>query len=162
MPRYMRQRDMCSCAPVALINAGKWAGKRLTRARDLRRFQKLCNVRPPDGAHCDEIEEALRLRGELRIRRMRHHSILKIEQHLRRGGAAVAALKLIYDRQEGREAHCALLIGISDSGKSYLTVNYGLQRPTLAYVRRTTLLNDFRRRAVGRMMLPRVWLISKR
>jgi hypothetical protein len=50
MPRYCKQRDNYSCAPIAILNALKWTGKNKT-LKDLSKLKKELQTTKQDGTY---------------------------------------------------------------------------------------------------------------
>jgi hypothetical protein len=57
-PRYIRQRDNYSCAAVALLNADKWRGKKVTYS-DLPKYRKVLSVDNKRGPSAKKLHDFL-------------------------------------------------------------------------------------------------------
>jgi hypothetical protein len=57
--RYLGQKHSWSCAPVALINALKWAGSRVT-SKDFNHYAKLCGYEIGEGSEWSDVDTAIR------------------------------------------------------------------------------------------------------
>ncbi len=125
--RYAKQRDQYSCGPTAIINVLKWAGVDCSYEKSLKLVQKLCGcVNPPNGTGHVDFDKALRIvadkLGCLKIRRVYYPALWQIEKQLKENGIVVLSYRW-HDEEEGSYRHFMLLVEVSESGKSFLTVN---------------------------------------
>lgn len=114
MPKYIRQPHKSSCGPTAIINAGKWAGNKLTLKRDYRRVYLNTHC-DSDGSDIKYIDKTLRneLGDFLNIRKVRKPDIRDTVAHIKRGGAALISYSF-YDPDEpdGEGCHIAFFSDI--------------------------------------------------
>ncbi len=140
-PRYVKQRDQFSCGPVAIINILKWSGERFDCQDIIGPIQKLCKCSNPTGTNHPNFDKALRattkMLGGFHVRRVYKPKLPEVEKHLREGG--VVALNYSWrPKKEKRGRHFMLLTGVSETGKSFLTVNdrgCALRRETRASIK---------------------------
>ena len=162
--RYIRQKDQYSCGPIAIMNILKWSGVEFSYREAIKFFQKICNCRASHGGTThSSFDWALRrvgehLEGGLHIRRVYRPALWQIEEHLKAGG--VIALNYHWRKDtagkkvkkvkkvkkgdlEGR--HFILLVGVSEEGQSFLTVNEYHFGPALVPVSRKFVRQDLLR-----------------
>jgi hypothetical protein len=159
MPRYVRQRDKNSCGPIAILNALKWAGVRVSIRRGYKLIRKDTKYCPHDGTPPYFMGRVLYKNRRLTVRRPRRFSIRAIEDHLQNGGAAVLLSTEYANNHWG--GHASVLLGISESGQSFrITGRYSNE--TVSVIRRQTLLGVVRKRRIEDTLYPQAWLISKK
>lgn len=157
-PRYIKQRDHHSCGPVALLNALKWAGYKVSYNKHFRSIYRSCKCSDTGTFDCD-FDSA--------IRRYRHLIVMPedgpfeqpyiglIDEHLDNGGAVV--FSYIYKSCRGMDSHLSLCIG--RSGKTYMFVNDSEFKPTICKRKRKTVVKmlKFKDDGVGSF----VWFIER-
>lgn len=168
MPRYLRQPDKYGCGPIAIMNALKWAGARVTLA-NYKLFRTATCCVSPDGTDPKSVYTALRLFEEnFTIRKLRKIAIRAITGHLRAGGTAIVSFGFDDDSDSAhnRAGHFYFLISVSNTGKQFIGINYWPSRKrTVSRLSRKTLINDFRKRKCicGKCSgWPTVWLLTRR
>jgi len=123
--RYVKQRDKYSCGPVAIMNVLKWAGYAFNYEDSLPVLQKLCKCISVTGTKHANFDRALRLVTSrfkvFKVRRVHRPKLWQIEEHLREGGLVI--LNYYWRKDEEGHRHFMLLDGVSDSGKSFSTIN---------------------------------------
>jgi len=99
MPRYVIQPHETTCAPTAIINAGKWAGKNLTIRRDYTRIV-LESRSSEEGTSYGNIDRVLRdnLSDYLIVKKPRNPWHFSVREHIKKGGAALISYS--YDTQD--------------------------------------------------------------
>lgn len=149
MIRYTKQRDKFSCGPVAIMNAVKWTGSECTYAKRIGLFRDLCLCRPvsrePDrlgGTSHANFDQALRRTAEAHggfdVLRVYRPKLPRIEEHLRSGGIIIMNYYWEVKGKVGR--HFCILESISDSGKTFRTVNDVKAGPAIMAIRRRTFV----------------------
>lgn len=112
MPRYVKQRDEYSCAPIALLNLCKCAGVRCTYNGELYRWiKKRCGCKPGQGSPGPAIYAtllALARDYDFAVRPRLNPSVKEIREELKRGNAV-----LLCGQYDDEDEHIALLIGHS-------------------------------------------------
>jgi hypothetical protein len=89
MTRYIKQRDRYNCAPVAIINALKWAGEKATYS-ELNRLKELCKCKSPEGTWSDHFHTALgKEKGLINSRQIKNPSLTEINEWLDKGNAVI-------------------------------------------------------------------------
>lgn len=160
-PRYVKQRDKFSCGPVAIMNVLKWAGVELSHDETIKPFRTICRCDPEVGTNHPNFDRALRLItdevGGIKVRRVYKPKLPEIEQHLREEGIVILNYHWRYDDEWNR--HFMLLVNVSESGKSFLTVNDNRKGPALKReMRETVKKNNFRFQRVDPHF--KAWFIS--
>ena len=110
MPQYIIQKTQSDCAPTAIINAGKWSGKKISFKNDYNRIFKEINCNWY-GTKYKDIDQTLRreLNSCAFIRKIKNPSFLKTTQHLENGEAAL--ISYYYKRRKEIRCHIALFSG---------------------------------------------------
>ncbi len=165
MSRYVRQRDQFRCGPIAILNALKWAGSDAT-AELLPRLSRetKCDPHYP-GTWKTDLAMTLRKRGKkyFSVRQDGHPSMKKIEKCLRRGESVLICFLCPGSRAKYGEwgGHYSLIVGVSDSGSSFMAVNRVTgEKP--GFLRRRSLRNDLCRRKHDGTWYPTVWYLRKK
>jgi hypothetical protein len=126
-------------------------------------ISELCaetNCENPGGALPSDFGRGLvkRSKGIFTVRKDNHATLKKIENCLRSGGAVI--LNFLYDEHNVRIGHFALLVGISQTGKTFYGVNY-FSSETFSIIRRHTVRKDCRlRKFDGATDYPTVWYLQ--
>jgi len=144
MPRYVRQRDQYRCGPIAILNALKWAGAKVSSSDYLDYLTALSVCGPsPRGTWHKTFDRALRVAGEdfYSVRRIYYPTLGEIESHLQDGGAIVLNYYWRIDKEDVSSRHFQLLVGMSASG-DIISVNRGGKQPTLQRLTRETFKKD--------------------
>ena len=141
-PRYVKQRDKFSCGPVAIMNVLKWSGMEFSHEYLRDWAGGLCECGPPDGTAHKKFEKGLRQASKaygrpFTVRKVMHPTLAQIDEHLREGGAIVLNYYWRREDEGTSNRHFMLVAGISDSGKSYLTVNDHREGPAARWDTRT-------------------------
>ncbi len=145
MPRYVKQRDHFRCGPVAILNALKWAGAKVSSSDYLDYLTELSACGPPPrGTWFKTFDRALRVAGEsfYSVRRIYYPTLGEIESHLQDDGAIVFNHYWRTDKKDVSGRHFQLLIGMSASGDSLYSVNRGSKQPALQRLTRETFKMD--------------------
>ena len=163
MVRYTRQHDEYTCGPIAILNALKWAGKNvsLKNLKYLKRITKCqCDSDPQCSGMADkDMNLGLKRvgKGIFRTNRIRA-GIKDIEKHLKNRGAVLANLEGIFDRKNIITGHYVLVVGVSNSGKTFKVVNFTYGE-TIESIRRNTLTKYRRSRFRFARPLLRAWFL---
>ena len=108
--RFVRQKNNFSCAPIAILNAAKWAGKKLSYKKDYKRIvdDLKCNK---DGTKISNIDRILRqeLVHHSRVLKIKNPTYIRAMRHIRSGGSILLA----YEPQED-QYHIALFTAIRE------------------------------------------------
>lgn len=168
MPRYVRQRDAFRCGPVAILNALKWAGCRVT-AELIPDLAREVSCAAPLGTSLSNMTRGLHKwgKGIFFTQTDRRPSLQKIERSLREGKAVILGYWYHTDDQKNKNfknGHYALITKISPSGLTFFVKNYididDIQRTRIS---RRRLENDLQvlKVAVERWY-PYAWYLRKR
>ena len=132
MLRYTKQRDEFSCGPIAILNALIWAGADAAHDKCYAWLRELCDCTPPNGTQYAPFERALKSAGQeiFQVRKIMRPSMSTIDDHLQSGQALV--LNYLWKTPTELQRHYVLMVGTSESGGSYYTVNNFRQGPALA------------------------------
>ncbi len=140
MARYLKQRDGYSCGPVAIMNVVKWAGLTFSYKNEIKFFQSICGCRPVFGTNHSNFEKALytiaREVEGLKVKRVYKPKLWQIEDHLGAGGIII--LNYYWKRAGTHARHFMILNRVSNSGKSFLTINDYRAGPAARWTSRET------------------------
>jgi len=156
--RYIKQKDTYSCGPIALINAMKWAGFNYTY-KDLKRMQRLCKCKYPNGTHWRDMTNAIRDMSKLMTTTRKNWPlILDIIKHLEKDGVVILA----YKRDPKHVGHYILITDYDKEKQEFKVVNAG--RPctrTTSKMKKDTLDNIIKHRYMKnrRPHFPAAWFI---
>jgi len=152
--RYIGQRDTYSCGPIAVLNALKWSGMRVTSRSHMGRVNRLCNSGIA-GILDRDITHALSKYRKLKFRVRRYITMRQLDAHLRRGGCAIISHEFVID---GEDAGHYIFIP-SKTSEKFLVINDCFCGTVTHYDRKemTDLL-----RYRGFSGSPCAWLISRR
>jgi hypothetical protein len=91
MPRYVKQRDLYSCGPIAVANALKWAGKDISYKKHHKGFKRLCGAHNIKGVRPRNLEKALKVAGKglFSITPVCKPKLEEIDKHLSGNGCIV-------------------------------------------------------------------------
>lgn len=168
MPRYVHQRDEFRCGPIAILNALKWAGYRVT-AELIPDLCREVSCAAPFGTKKSNLTRGLRTRGkgifftQLDLR----PSLQKIERTLQKGKAVILGYWYHTDDPENKNyqtGHYVLITGVSPSGSTFSVANYiDIDDTQRTRISRSRLQNDLQvlKVAVERWY-PDVWYLRKR
>lgn len=172
MVRYVKQHDHYSCGPVAILNAALWAGKKVTKSKDLKRLCRLtkCNPihindRKRKGTKQKNLDRALtkELRGYATVKRAGWITRQQLISYLRDPNhAAVICYCHTWDVDHHPVAgHYALCIGIKDD--MLRLVNLGHAAPTSLNKKISRFYRMYMQHwENGRgTKYPRIWLLRK-
>ncbi len=141
--RYIKQRDKYRCGPVALMNILKWGGRWLTYDDMRDSLTALCRCTPEGGTGWGKFDQGLRKVAKrhkgFTVEKVRRPRLAEIEAHLRGGGALVLNYQWEYLGNENR--HYSLMVGISDSGRSFRIVNGRKRGRAAKWIRREKFKN---------------------
>lgn len=141
--RYVKQRDKYSCGPVALMNILKWGGSLLSYDDQRDPLTTLCKCTSDDGTKWGKFDQALRKVSKrhkgFTVEKVRRPTLTEIEEHLRAGGALVLNYHWQYRGKEDR--HYSIVVGVSDSGRSFRVVNGRKRGRAAKWIRREKFKN---------------------
>jgi len=148
--RWVRQRDLYRCGPIAVLNILKWMGGPWTH-KMLPAVQILCKCDADVGTSRQNIERAMKALGIIKKRRV-FPKLKEIDKHLDNGG--VILLEYFWDKFYG---HYALCIGRTE--KHYLIVNDSYEKTVTKWKRNELRIIIKRCRGDEK---PWAWFIYKR
>lgn len=162
-PRYLRQYNNFSCGPIAILNALKWAGRRVTYAYHYEQLAVDCGLKADEddyGTDNRDLDRVLRMHGKdyYTVRKPKTPTFEEFEQHLKNGGSAILCY-LHYD-EEGPEGHYAFFPEYLEESDIFVGINDKMYE-TYTERTRTELLNRFKKREHGKSTYPRVWLLTR-
>src|SRR3989344_6696712 len=168
MTRYAKQpRGSSVCGPIAILNALKWAGARATLRAHLKEIveEAGCN-QETEGTLLTAFESALRHFGkeQFRVRTVfPWPGIETLEAFLRNSEHAVITGFRWRDKEPLTSGeHYAFITGVSKTGRTFFSVNYGDNYPTVAHVRREEILEDHRiSKDEWDGSFPHLWFLEK-
>ena len=106
MPRYCKQQDQFSCGPVALLNAMKWAGKRVSYG-DLPALRLACKCVPSTGTVASNLARASRqLIDSHTIKHIHRPSLKLLNNHLEIGSFILNYGFLYHGEPHGHYIFC--------------------------------------------------------
>jgi len=166
--RYAKQpRGSSICGPIAILNALKWAGAQATLRKDLKEIIKKtgCN-RGEYGTMLTAFEVALRHFGKEWFRvtvKYPWPGIETLETFLRNPEHAVITVFRWRDKKSLTSGeHYAFITGVSKTGRTFFSVNYGDNYQTVAHVRREEILEDHRiSKDEWGGIFPHLWFLEK-
>jgi hypothetical protein len=136
---YIGQFDKYSCAPIAIMNALRWAGRDCPY--DLEWFQKMCRCGNGAGTYLSDLDEVVKFFG---LAEKYHESpplgIVNIE--LSRGKAAL--ITYINTRKDKEYGHSMLCIGRTPH--HYKVINYSRNTHPVQQMRENSLRYLLRRK----------------
>lgn len=143
-PRYLKQRDEFRCGPVAIMNVLKWSGGLLSHDNMRDPLTKMCKCTSEGGGTGHGVfDQVLRKFGKryksYAVRRVMRPTLAQIEEHLREGGALV--LNYCWNYRGGEDRHYSVVVGISDSGRSFRVVNGRKRGRAAKWIRREKFKN---------------------
>lgn len=154
MTRYIKQYDSYTCAPTVILNALKWAGKKVT-VKDKKRCIKLCKTSyKKGGTYLWDFKAALEKIKEIEVIKFTKHLKLNdIDKAFKESGAVVA--RVFY-----KDVDRGHLFFITPGPKKNLTrcVNFYRGR-TIDDMTRKVLYREIRR---NKKQYSYGWLIRKR
>jgi hypothetical protein len=154
--RFIKQRDKFRCAPVAALNALRWAGVDADSELIYTLEEEMdCTYNGTKPRHFDRV---LREYGSNVFSVLRHsyQSIAELEEHLLGDGAAIVN----FQHDHGR--HYAMITNMSKTGGTFEVVNWfsGKDVPSVVHCRRKTFLKDiFYRKGDP---LYKIWFLEKK
>lgn len=123
--KYVAQRNLYSCGPIAIINALKWAGQNVTYKKYYKKLirKTKCTY---SGTHDLNISVALfdYVNSFNKIEWLVEPTIKDINKHLSSGGAAIISYDLLSNEVKERECHFLLVV---KKEKEYYHVVNGTQ-----------------------------------
>lgn len=107
--RYKKQHDKFRCAPIALLNAMKWAGAKVSYKDWIDYLCTLCNCSNSRGTAYNDLIKAVRAcsKGLFSFKEVESPTLKEIRNHIKKGGAVVL-LHQTYIKP--RNLHASLLI----------------------------------------------------
>ena len=160
-PRYAKQPDSYSCGPIAILNALKWAGNKVTIRDHLKSLKVLCKCEI-DGekfgtAHKD-FDKAIRKAGRrsLYVLRKTNVKLKDMIDHIDDGGAV--ALLYSYKKNGERCGHYILFVG---HGKNVFYVVNDCPTYKTLHRRRYRKMKEAVRKTAKTPSFPRAWFLTK-
>lgn len=118
MTRYYKQTDNKSCGPIAVMNAIRWAGGKVTR-KDLPKFQKACRC-SEKGTYPHRLNIVLKKQKHFSCYWLVQPPKVILDMHLRDGGAAI--VRNTWREKDGHRGHYFLIT--KKSKKTYTVFNF--------------------------------------
>lgn len=166
--RYIKQTDRYSCAALAVLNALKWAGKRITK-KHLPAIRKKMKCLPYQGTSSENLQNYMEnifpKCRQIKIQKI-HPDKRKIDKHLENGGLVYVSYCTGNSHKGYRIdddevlAHCCLMLEKSDD--CYKISNY-VEEETVSVVPKKEFVREVWKKSSkadnkdGRM----IWLLSK-
>lgn len=148
-PRYIRQRDKSSCGPTAIINALKWAGRRVTEKnskKELRIISKCGreNSKGGAGTNREDLNKVLVEDTDLKVDRfVKRPAIKEIDNWIDSGGAVI--IEYYWGKVPiNREGHYTLCT--ERNSKTYTLIN-DKRNQTVVRRRRKTMRTMLRNKS---------------
>jgi len=162
MTRYLKQRDQSSCGPVAVINALKWAGLRVTEKTHKKKIQQLTQCNPYGrgfrGSHPYDVNHALSCYNSIKIQRVRKDvwtTLSEINEHLDKGGSILMRYFL------ANNGHYTLCVGRTP--KTYRFVNDSWNKTVIdRSQKRVKEMLSTSNNAFGVLEFPVIWFLTRR
>ena len=163
-PRYIKQRDKSSCGPIAVINALKWSGHRVTELnskKEIKIISRCAKFNPHNpkgliGVPPDKLDQVMREFTNLNVgKRISTVKLKQIDQALDNGNAVI--LRYFWERGNRSGGHYILCVNKSD--KTYTVVNDGRKVKTVMKRNRKTMERMLTTKLDGEG--PVAWIISK-
>ena len=147
--RYLKQRDRYACGPIAVLNALKWAGAKVSYNSHFNRIKKLskCHL---DGADYDGLIKAVKNYKSIFCVQENHFvDIGDIDFYLKEGGSII--LEYYYRDLESTEGYVGHFVFIPGKwGKYFLVVNNYQKGPAIQICGRRELINMLKNKTFGR------------
>ena len=144
--RFSKQRTLVDCAPVALANALKWAGKDVSYSREKAFWYEAVGCDPrAGGTSWWTTGNSFAREGEgfFSVVTLHNPLVKEIEEHLLSGGALVLSY-LFFRKKVGRVCrHIVLVPEISKDKQKFRVINQGSE--TDKFVSRETFIKYFLR-----------------
>ncbi len=108
MPRYIGQKHDGQCAPIAILNAERWAGAKSIKNR-LDYLIRLCKS-DSEGTEDSNFDKAIRRNPYFSVQRMYKPTIPRLREHVSNGAGAFYS----YDtgRRKEDEGHTIFIPGV--------------------------------------------------
>lgn len=147
--RYLKQRDRYTCGPIAVINALKWAGVKVSYNSHFNRIKKISKCKF-DGVDYDGITKAIKNYKSIFTMWENHFvRISDIDAYLKSGASII--LEYYYKDLESPDKYSGHFVFISGKwGKYFLLVNNYQKGPALQLCKRRELINMLKNKTFGR------------
>jgi hypothetical protein len=123
MPRYTKQYDQYNCGPVAVVNALKWAGEKVSYRECKFDIMDMCGGKQSYGAPPWILGETLgqigRTTGRFDVVRHSKLTLKDIERVLKEG----KAILLIHPNRVTGGRHYVLMVNMLKDGSAFAMVN---------------------------------------
>lgn len=129
MTRYVKQKDSFRCGPVAILNALKWAGIKVSYDSFINCLTLLCLCTPSRGTKHGDFDLILRGVGEgyYTVKRIYRPKLNQIEKHLKSGGAVILNYRIHRDSTCERR-HFQFTIDTDRKGEKFKIANIGSKK----------------------------------
>lgn len=158
MPRYCKQRDWFRCGPLAILNALKWAGHKVTYNDMMSKLTKQTNTYPRNhpnyGTSSGKLTEILREYGFI-VSRRKKMPLKELKEYVKSGGAAIVAW---YWGKKSPWGHYALLVPDENSRDWCKVINMWNYQTSIAEYN----LTPREKQEYLKRLSDGVWLIRKR
>jgi len=154
VPRYARQKDNHSCAPISIFNAMKWMGWQVSYKRDFPEIKKECGCTEEDGTSDSKMRCAIKYYFNYMECFCRFNPKIKeIENHLENDGA------IIFDHDiPGLDKDVVhTVFSFKEAGK-FIVVNHYWSEKIESIIKRDRLKKLIRPSPIYK---PDVWFFSK-
>ena len=152
MIRYCKQRDNYSCGPIAILNAIKWTESEWFTYRMLPAIQWVCKT-DKNGTYDEHFNFALKYfeqLGYFKVVKARNTYLTRIQEHLKNGGAMIAAYQ---ESKCDREWHYAMFLSDMDGQWTVINHSNGKELFTEYQVSRSLMHKRLDKSAI--------WLLNK-
>lgn len=153
MSWYTTQDDDYSCAPIAISNALKWAGKH--QGHTLDQFQWFCNTNSWIGTPLDDMEKAIDFLHLSDYGMIKKPMLKTIDYHLDEGRALIGE----YRHRTGTGGHSFLIVGRTPY--FYKVVNFNVKDGRERRISRKTLSRAMQFRQPSSNRAGTIWPVDK-
>lgn len=132
MINYVKQRDRFRCGPVAVINAVKWAGGRMSYKTSIREITDQCHCVPGEGTMVIDLHKTLHKVGRRHFKSqyISKPTFSQVDDALAQGDAVV------WNYKHNRGRHYALIVGRFTDGAAFHVINYDIGPTVSTWVSR--------------------------
>lgn len=162
--QYIKQTDDYSCASIAILNALKWIGLKVSKKKDFDRISILASVYPEYGACNQQDFETTLLyesRNKLKIKKIFKPTLKKIIQHLEKDLNKHSAIIKFVERDE-KFGHFAFIETYKRDQFKIVNFTQGEKISIVDTIKiEDILLNTCKNKKDDIRSYPFVWLLEK-